>query len=218
MKTILLFGSTGLIGGELLRLLLEDSNAMVKAFLRRPIVITNIPPHFTQHVVDFNRIEEWKNLLAGDELYCCLGTTIRKAGSRAAFRAVDYELVLQIANRALVNGVKKFIVISSLGADAGSSNFYLRTKGEMERDVQQLLFQKIRILRPSVLTGNRDEFRLGEKVGIGVASVLSPLMVGRLKKYKPISATSVARAMITLAGTEDVQVVYESDELQMMGK
>ncbi len=88
----------------------------------------------------------------------------------------------------------------------------------MERDVQQLLFQKIRILRPSVLTGNRDEFRLGEKVGIGVASVLSPLMVGRLKKYKPISATSVARAMITLAGTEDVQVVYESDELQMMGK
>jgi uncharacterized protein YbjT (DUF2867 family) len=218
MKTILLFGSTGLIGGELLRLLLEDSNAMVKAFLRRPIVITNIPPHFTQHVVDFNRIEEWKNLLAGDELYCCLGTTIRKAGSRAAFRAVDYELVLQIANRALANGVKKFIVISSLGADAGSSNFYLRTKGEMERDVQQLLFQKIRILRPSVLTGNRDEFRLGEKVGIGVASVLSPLMVGRLKKYKPISATSVARAMITLAGTEDVQVVYESDELQMMGK
>jgi uncharacterized protein YbjT (DUF2867 family) len=128
MKTILLFGSTGLIGGELLRLLLEDSNAMVKAFLRRPIVITNIPPHFTQHVVDFNRIEEWMNLLAGDELYCCLGTTIRKAGSRAAFRAVDYELVLQIANRALVNGVKKFIVISSLGADAGSSNFYLRTK------------------------------------------------------------------------------------------
>jgi Na+/citrate or Na+/malate symporter len=73
-------------------------------------------------------------------------------------------------------------------------------------------------LRPSVLTGNREEFRLGEKVGIGVASVLSPLMVGRLKKYKPISATSVARAMITLAGTEDVQVVYESDELQMMGK
>lgn len=218
MKTILLFGGTGLIGGELLRLLLEDGNVMVKAFLRRPRVLKNMPPHFIQHVVDFNRIEEWKNLVAGDELYCCLGTTIRKAGSRASFRAVDYELVLQIANRALVNGVKKFIVISSLGSDAGSSNFYLRTKGEMERDVQQLPFQKIKILRPSVLTGNRDEFRLGEKVGIGVASLLSPLMVGKLKKYKPISATSVARAMIILADREDVQVVYESDELQMLGK
>jgi uncharacterized protein YbjT (DUF2867 family) len=218
MKNILLFGGTGLIGGEVLRMLPEDNSITINAFLRRPTTLLKTSPYFIPHVVDFNRIEEWHNEIAGDVLFCCLGTTLRKAGSKEVFRQVDYELVVKIAKAASENGVKKFIVISSLGADASSANFYLKTKGEMERDVQQLSFQQIKILRPSILIGNRTEIRLGEKAGILLASVLSPLMLSRLKKYKPISATVVAKAMIMLSGSDSSQVIYESNELRMLSQ
>lgn len=215
MKQALIFGSTGLIGNEVLQLLLQDSAYHISTFTRKAAQSSN---KVTNHVINFNRLEESAQLITGDVLFCCLGTTIRKAGSRAAFREIDYELVLKIARIAVRNGVARMLVISSVGADANSGNFYLKTKGEMERDLQLLPFQHIKILRPSILTGQRKEFRLGEKVGIGFATLLAPLMMGSLSKYRPIKAETVARAMIALASDDSPQIVYESDALQLAGK
>ena len=215
MKQALIFGSTGLIGNEVLQILLQDSAYHISTFTRKAAQSSN---KVTNHVINFNRPEESARLITGDVLFCCLGTTIRKAGSRAAFREIDYELVLKIARIAVRNGVARMLVISSVGADANSGNFYLKTKGEMERDLQLLPFQHIKILRPSILTGKRKEFRLGEKVAIGFATLLAPLMMGNLSKYRPIKAETVARAMIALASDDSLQIVYESDALQLAGK
>ena len=215
MKQALIFGSTGLIGNEVLQLLLADSAYHISTFTRQAAQSSN---KVTNHVINFNRLEESAKLISGDVLFCCLGTTIKKAGSQASFRDIDYELVLKIAHIALHNGVARMLVISSVGADANSGNFYLKTKGEMERDLQLLPFQHIKILRPSILTGKRKEFRLGEKVGIGFATLFAPLMIGNLRKYRPIKAETVARAMIALASDDSPQIVYESDALQLAGK
>lgn len=218
MKEILLFGGTGLIGNELLQLLLQDASHDVKAFSRQPIMIEAPAPSFTNHVISFNRWEEYGALITGDVLFCCLGTTIRKAKSKEAFRNIDYKLVMRIAKIALENGVKKMLVISSIGADADSGNFYLKTKGEMERDLRALPFHQLKILRPSILTGNRKEFRLGEKIGIGLASLTSPLMMGALKKYRPIKAATVARAMLVLSKENSDRIIYDSEMLQEIGR
>ena len=215
MKQALIFGSTGLIGNEVLQLLLADSAYHISTFTRQAAQSSN---KVTNHVINFNRLEESAKLISGDVLFCCLGTTIKKAGSQASFRDIDYELVLKIAHIALHNGVARMLVISSVGADANSGNFYLKTKGEMERDLQLLPFQRIKILRPSILTGQRKEFRLGEKVGIGFATLFAPLMIGNLRKYRLIKAETVARAMIALASDDSPQIVYESDALQLAGK
>jgi uncharacterized protein YbjT (DUF2867 family) len=129
------------------------------------------------------------------EVFCALGTTIRKAGSQAAFRHVDMELPLRAARESLKAGAEQFIVVSSVGADASSKNFYLRTKGEMERELAQLPFKAIHILRPSLLIGKRQEFRLGEALGIMIAPVLDLLTLGPLRKYHSIRAQTVGKAM-----------------------
>ncbi len=215
MKQALIFGSTGLIGNKVLQLLQKNPAYKIVTFTRQA---SQQADAITNYVIDFKKPEEAANLITGDVLFCCLGTTIRKAGSQAAFRAIDYELVLKIARIAVQQGVTRILVVSSIGADAQSGNFYLQTKGEMERDLQLLPFQRIKILRPSILTGQRKEFRLGEKVGIFFATVVAQFMTGNLRKYRPISAETVARAMIALADDEREQVVYESDALQLAGR
>lgn len=215
MKEAMIFGSTGLVGHEVVRQLQSHSGYRIKTFTRRP---SQPVSRVTNHVIDFTAPDSYAHLLTGDCLFCCLGSTIRKAGSREAFRAIDYGLVLNLARIAAENKVKHLLVISSIGADASSGNFYLRTKGEMEHGLQQLPFQRLSILRPSVLTGPRKEFRLGEKTGIVLATLISPLLMGRLKKYRPIHAAVVAKAMIRLSESENTQMVYESDVLQALGK
>jgi len=164
VKTALIIGSTGLIGSQLLNFIL-DSNDYLKVitFVKRDTGIKH--PKLTQHVIDFDKPETYKELIVGDDFFCTIGTTIKKAGSKKAFRKVDFEYPRQFAAFGLQNKVKQFLIISSLGADAKSGNFYLKTKGEIQDFLKDCNFESVSVLQPSLLLGNRTEFRLGEKVG-----------------------------------------------------
>ncbi|RMG29708.1 MAG: NAD-dependent epimerase/dehydratase family protein [Bacteroidetes bacterium] len=216
-KTALLFGATGLVGGELLQLLLEDDDySLVHVFTRREIPVRH--PKLKLHLIDFSKLEKYKNLIRGDHLFCCLGTTMKKAGSRAAFREVDYHYPMLLAEMASQNQVSKYLVVSSVGANPNSFFFYSRVKGEMERGIQLYPFEQISILRPSLLLGQRSEKRLGEDIGKTLNTLLSPFMQGPLKKYRGIAGKTVALAMQYLARYPQQQVVFESHELELLAQ
>jgi uncharacterized protein YbjT (DUF2867 family) len=217
VKTALIIGSTGLIGSELLNLLLESSHyAKVITFVKRDTGIKH--PKLTQHVIDFDKPETYKELVVGDDFFCTIGTTIKKAGSKEAFRKVDFEYPRQFASFALQNKVKQFLIISSLSADAKSGNFYLKTKGEIQDFLKDCNFESVAVLQPSLLLGNRTEFRLGEKVGAFFMKSLSFLFLGNLKKYKPIEGKTVAKALLKIAETNKKGFkIYESDAIQEIG-
>lgn len=216
-KTAIVFGSTGLVGHILLKKLCEsETYSEVTSFSRKSAGFNS--PLLREVVNSLVAPDEIADQLKGDDLYCCLGTTIKKAGSKEAFRKTDMELPVKLAQIAGVNQVRKFIVISSIGADAKSSNFYLRTKGEMEKQLLETNVPDIVIVRPSMLLGNRGERRLGEEIGKVVMKVLTPVMVGRWKKYRAIHAETVANAMIHLANSDENQEIFESDELEEWGK
>jgi uncharacterized protein YbjT (DUF2867 family) len=217
VKTALIIGSTGLIGSELLNLLL-DSNDYLKVitFVKRDTGIKH--PKLTQHIINFDKPETYKDLVVGDDFFCTIGTTIKKAGSKEAFRKVDFEYPRQFAAFALQNKVKQFLIISSLGADAKSGNFYLKTKGEIQDFLKNCNFESVSVLQPSLLLGNRTEFRLGEKVGAFFMKSLSFLFLGNLKKYKPIESKTVAKALLKIAQTNNKGFkIYESDAIQEIG-
>lgn len=217
MKTALIIGSTGLIGSQLLNLLL-DSNDYLKVitFVKRDTGIKH--PKLTQHIIDFDKPETYKELVVGDDFFCTIGTTIKKAGSKKAFRKVDFEYPRQFAAFALQNKVQKYFIISSLDADANSGNFYLKTKGEIQDFLKDCNFESVAVLQPSLLLGNRTEFRLGEKVGAFFMKTLSFLFSGNLKKYKPIESETVAKALLKIAQTNNKGFkIYESDAIQEIG-
>jgi len=213
-RTALIAGATGLVGAELLDLLLADpSFARVHSLVRRPTGRTG--EALAEQVVDFSDLGASAIAAPVGEAYCCLGTTLRAAGSRDAFRRVDFELVVAFARLALRLGADSLTVISSLGADPESRSFYLRTKGEVERELIALGLPSLGILRPSLLLGQRRELRIGERAGELGLRLASPLLVGSLAKYRPVHARTVARAMVDLGGRRDPGVhVLESDEIQ----
>ncbi|HSP23516.1 MAG TPA: oxidoreductase [Planococcus sp. (in: firmicutes)] len=193
-KTALLAGASGLVGNELMHILLESPHYdSVKIIGRRPLDIKH--PKLEQLVVDFDRLENFRESLGADDVFCCLGTTIKTAGSQQAFRKVDYEYPAKLAELAKGQGAQKFLAISALGADSTSKVFYSRTKGQLEDALKKTGFPALHIFQPSLLLGDRKEFRLGEKAAVLFSPVFSPLLVGRLQKYKPISARRVAVAM-----------------------
>jgi uncharacterized protein YbjT (DUF2867 family) len=165
------------------------------------------------------RIVDLASLTAEDfrgvrDVFCALGTTIRKAGSQEAFRKVDLELPLRAAQEAAKAGVEQFVVVSSVGADAASKNFYLRTKGELEAELARLPFRAVHILRPSLLIGKRPEFRLGERLAITIAPALDILTLGKLRKYHSIHAEAVGRAMVGAAKSgRDGVSIYDFDPI-----
>jgi uncharacterized protein YbjT (DUF2867 family) len=216
-KTALVFGATGLVGSELTNLLLaNDHYECVKIFVRKKIDLQH--PKLVQVVNDLSNPEEISSEITGDDLYCCLGTTRKKAGSKEAFEWVDLQLPLKVAEIALKNEVRKYLVVSSIGAKPESRNFYLRTKGNMEKGLLAMNFENIGIVRPSILLGQRKERRLGEEAGKIIIRIFSFLFSGPLKKYKGIQAETVARAMIRLANTVNKRVILESHKLQDTGK
>ncbi|MBL0342547.1 MAG: hypothetical protein IPP71_17585 [Bacteroidetes bacterium] len=152
-------------------------------------------------------------MLTGDEIFCCLGTTIKKARTHEAFRKVDFELPLEIGLLAKQKGIQNLLVISSLGADPKSSNFYLKTKGEMEQALMELHLSGLKIFRPSMLLGPRSESRPAEAAGQILMNALSLLFIGPLRKYKAIPATTVALSMIKVANSSDSKITYESEEM-----
>lgn len=214
MKTALIIGSTGLIGSQLLELLLESKEySTVITFVKRDSGIQH--PKLKQHIIDFDKAETFKELVIGDDFFCTIGTTIKKAGSQDAFRKVDFEYPKQFANLALENNIKQFLIISSLGADANSGNFYLKTKGEIQDFLKKCDFESVSILQPSLLLGKRKEFRLGEKIGTFFMKLFSILLIGNLKKYKAIQSEEVAKAMFIIAQKNYKGFhIIESDSIQ----
>ena len=197
MKTAIVIGASGLVGSYVTLKLLDDFRYdKVKVFVRNSLDI--IHAKLEEHVIDFDKIELWKEYLTGDELYSAIGTTIKKAGSKEAQYKIDFTFQYEVAKAASENGVKKYLLVSSAGANYKSSNFYLRTKGSLDEKVQQLSFDQICIFRPSILVGLRSEKRLGESIGIKIAGTITKI-IPALKQYRPIEASQVAEAMIKSA-------------------
>jgi uncharacterized protein YbjT (DUF2867 family) len=214
VKTALMIGSSGLIGSQLLELLLESKEyEKVITFVKRDSGIQN--RKLKQHIIDFDKPETYQNLVIGDDFFCTIGTTIKKAGSQEAFRKVDFEYPKQFATIASQNKVNQFIIVSSLGANATSSNFYLETKGEIQNFLKDCNLESVSIFQPSLLLGNRTEFRLGEKIGTFFMKLISFLLIGNLEKYKPIESKTVAKALFKIAQQNKKGFhVIESDIIQ----
>jgi uncharacterized protein YbjT (DUF2867 family) len=193
MKTAIVIGATGLVGRQLVELLLKDSRfAIVKVLARRSLDFNN--QKLEEHIIDFDEHDSWKKLVTGDVLYSAMGTTLGQAGSKDAQYKIDFTYQYRVAKIAAANDVKEFVLISAAGASPESKIFYSRMKGELEREVQKLPFETIHILRPGMLSGERAKVRTGEKIGIGILNVLSA--IPGLRKLKPVGGDEVARAMI----------------------
>jgi uncharacterized protein YbjT (DUF2867 family) len=216
-KTALLLGAGGLAGGHCLQLLLEDeAYAKVIIWVRKPLALRH--PKLEQAVVDFARLESYAQQAKANDVFCCLGTTIKKAGSQAAFRQVDFTYPIEIAKIAAANGAEQFLIVTSLGANPKSAIFYSRVKGEVEAAITPLPFRAIHIFRPSLLLGERQEVRPGEKIAEKVAGAFSFLLRGPLRKYRPIHARVVAAAMVEVAKRNLSGVnIFESERIQEVG-
>src|SRR5262249_5498369 len=209
--TALVIGATGLVGGHCLDLLLSSPYQNVIALTRRPLGREH--PKLTATVVDFDKLEDMEPLPPAD-IFCALGSTIAKAGSQHAFLKVDYEYPRIIAERAAAAGGGQFLLVSSVGADPKSSNFYLRVKAEVEKAVSGRPFESVHIFRPSFLIGSRPEIRLGEVLGGTATRLVQFAMLGKLRKYRPIEASTVARAMVNAAlETRPGCHIYQYDEI-----
>ncbi|WP_108722167.1 oxidoreductase [Gorillibacterium timonense] len=197
-NSALLLGASGLVGSSLLRLLLEDpACGRVTALVRRPLPIVHDKLRYV--VADFDRLDEHSSEFAVDWVFCCLGTTIRKAGSQEAFARVDLDYPLAAARLSGDAGARSYHVISAAQADSRSRIFYSRIKGRMEEETAKLPLRELHIYRPSLLLGDRQEFRLGERVGSYVMRGLSLLFRGPLALYRAIQAEDLAKAMLASA-------------------
>ncbi|MDQ1087384.1 MULTISPECIES: oxidoreductase [unclassified Siphonobacter] len=214
-KTALLIGASGLVGNYLVfKLLQSDRYEKVITLVRRPMHLKH--PKLDERVVDFDQLSS-EDVAGADDVFCCLGTTIKQAGSKEAFRKVDLIYPVKIGKLALEAGAKQYLLVSSIGANAQSSIFYSKTKGEVEAQIAALGYPNYTIFRPSMLLGKRKQFRLGEELGKVVDLVLSPitLLVPPLRKYKGIQASKVASAMLDIASQEvPGQHIIESNDLQ----
>lgn len=217
-RSALLAGASGLVGTELLHVLLESPvYEHIKIFVRKPLDVKH--PKLEQVIVDYEELENYAIHFKVHDVYCCLGTTIKKAGSQEAFKKVDYEYPVRLANMASVHGVQNFLVISALGADPTSKVFYSKTKGELETQLKKLELPALHIFQPSLLLGHRQEFRFGEKTAVLLSPVFSPLLAGRLQKFKPVSARSVANAMYATAQTNELGIfTYPSDQIKKINQ
>ncbi len=196
MNTAIVIGATGLVGSELVRQLLQDPRfGTVKVFVRRSTGISD--PKLEEHLVDIGNPDSWKAQVTGDVIFSALGTTLKRAGSKEAQWKVDYEGQLAFSQAAAANHVPALVLISAAGASARSPIFYSRMKGELDQQIRKLPIQRITILKPGILAGDRAESRPAEKASISVMQFLGK--IPGLRRYRPIHASLVARAMIHAA-------------------
>ena len=206
-RSVLVVGATGLVGAEIVRqLAADDTVARVVAAARR--FPEGLPARVEAHVVDFDRLTDHEPLFAVDQIFCALGTTIKQAGSQAAFRKVDFDYPLNVARLGLKNGARHFLLVSALGANSESGIFYNRVKGELEDQLRPLGYRAVTIARPSLLIGARKEFRLIERLG----AVIGEVVPGR---YRPVRAEAVARSLVTAARIDAPGLhIIESEEIR----
>lgn len=202
MKTALIAGSTGLVGGEVMRILAASRYYdAIRILSRRPVE----PPdaRFKTVVVrDFDKLSDHQPELSAGDVFCCLGTTMKKAGSRDNFRKVDLEYPLALADLAIKNGSQKFLLVSAIGANRNSLFFYNRVKGEVEDGLREKPFKSLLIFQPSLLLGEREESRFAEAFSQKVFPLFSAALQGSMRKYRAIKASDVALAMVNAAKME----------------
>lgn len=209
MKKAIVIGATGMVGTQLIQSLIENEEySEIVSLTRRPGGIKN--PKIAEHVINFDMPETWSKYVSGDVLFSTLGTTLAQAKSKEAQYRVDFTYQYTVAEIAANNGIPHYVLVSSAGANSKSSAFYVRIKGELEDAVRKLPFEYISILRPSILTGHRIQNRTGEKLGIQIMNGLNK--VGLFKRYRPVKASIVAKAMIN-AAKEKHSSTYTLDEV-----
>lgn len=194
----LLVGATGLVGQYVLLQLLADRHwSRVTALTRRPLAQRH--PKLVNHVIDFEHLADQRELIQADDLFCCLGTTIKAAGSRAAFEHVDFDYVQILATLAEQAGIPQFLLVSAVGANARSKVFYNHVKGEIEDAVCAMRLRTIHVVRPGLLLGPRREARAGEDLAKKILPPLNPLLLGPLRRYRAVPARVVAQTLLRLA-------------------
>lgn len=202
--TAAVLGATGLVGEHLVQQLLNDpAFSKVRVLVRRPVKITH--SKLEMHLTDFDDLAEYRSKLGkGDCIFCCVGTTQKKVkGDKKLYRKVDVDIPVNAAKIGKDAGFTKYLLVSSTGANARSSNFYLQLKGEVEKEIAALNYISFHAFRPGILLGNRQEFRFGEMIGKVVMKAASGLFFGDFKKYRAISAEQVAKAMVAAAKSDD---------------
>ncbi|SDB60737.1 Uncharacterized conserved protein YbjT, contains NAD(P)-binding and DUF2867 domains [Flavobacteriaceae bacterium MAR_2010_188] len=211
-KSAIVLGATGLTGGLLLNKLLENEvYDSVLVFGRNSCGINH--PKLKETLVDLFALENYKDQFKADIVFCCIGTTKSKTPDKKTYQKIDKGIPVKAANISKANGINTFMVMSSMGADENSRIFYNRTKGEMEKEVINAKVNKTYILRPSLIKGDREKTRLGEKIGGAVMDLLSPIMIGDLKKYRPITAKQIVDCMLYLAKHQYEKQIIISDEI-----
>jgi len=202
-RTAVVAGATGLVGSELVKLLLDSPDYdRIVVLARRSVDPEH--PHLEQIIVDFDKLEELPGgLFKGADLYCTLGTTMKKAGSREAFKRVDYDYPLALGRLAKRHGASAMLIVTAMGSSTGSMFYYSRVKGEAERDLIGLELPLLRIFRPSLIIGDRQEHRAGEQLAAAVAERMRFLFAGPLARYKPNHARSIAKAMSRAAQMQE---------------
>ncbi len=215
-KTACLLGASGLVGGHLLDLLLDDSYYdKIIVVNRKSLSLADHPRTKEVVIENFDELTNFTDVLKATDYFCCLGTTINKAGSKANFRQVDFNYIVDFASVAKENDATSFHLISAMGADSGSFIFYNKVKGETEEAVRAMKIKFTHIYRPSLITGERNEKRTGEEVAEWFMKKLSFILIGPLKKYKPVAAKQIAHAMKQSAKTQQEHFnLLESDDIQ----
>lgn len=209
-KTAIIAGASGLIGRSLTQLLIKsDDYGQIIALVRKPLGIQH--EKLTEQTVDFNAIEDMEDFPEGDDIFCCLGTTMKKAGSKDAFYKVDFTYPYELAQRALKAGAMRFFLVSALGAKLNSRVFYNKVKGELEDKISFLNYRTIYIFKPSLLRGNRGESRPGESFAQAMTRIIP--FIGPWKKYRPIHADKVADSMMKVAKQEDKGCYFYQSEI-----
>ena len=217
-RTALLLGATGLVGGHVLQFLAKDGRwSRVVTLGRR--ALEPVASKHVHHVIDFDNMDLYAEHFAGDDVFCCLGATIKKAGSREAFRRVDFDYPVEAAFLAHAQGATQYLLVSSLGANPKSPIFYSRSKGEVEDVLRGVGFASLAIFRPSLLTGDREEYRRSEAIwAIGLA-LAKPFLIGPFRKYRATPAEALARVMVDVAAERPHgPAVYEADAIMELGR
>ncbi|MDO6491198.1 MAG: NAD-dependent epimerase/dehydratase family protein [Cellulophaga sp.] len=216
-KTAIVLGATGVTGSALVSLLTHhNAYAKIKLFSRSISGFTH--PKIDEYIVDLQDLEKHKSSFTADEVYCCIGTTKAKTPNKETYKNIDYGIPLQAAKLCKENGIGTYMVISALGANASSSVFYNKIKGQMENDVIALQIPKTHILQPSLIAGKREEKRMGEWLAKQFFKVFQFLLIGSLKKYRPIHPETIAKAMVWLGNNEESTIKIQSDKIKELGE